>query len=222
MLQPIHGGAAARPFRTTHNALGITFCTADRDELYLKRCLVGGLERVYEFAKDFRNEGMDRTHQPEFTMVECYQAYADYRAGMELVEELVAAACEAANGSDPDCEYQGRELDFTSAVGSRLPYFEGIERGTGRTSPPWTRRSCAASARSTMFDLPGDPSSPKMLDELFGARRAEQDLFRPTFVIDHAQDAVAALEGEAGSAAPRRALRADRRRGWRWGTGSPS
>jgi len=182
VLQPIHGGASARPFRTTHNALGITLFLRIADELYLKRCLVGGLERVYEFAKDFRNEGMDRTHQPEFTMVEIYQAYADYRAGMDLVEELVAAACEAANGTTR-IEYQGRELDF-GRPWPRLPYFEGIERSIGQDLSSLDEAKIRAACEKHHVPLEGDPSSPKMLDELFGVV-VEQDLFEPTFVTDH-------------------------------------
>jgi lysyl-tRNA synthetase class 2 len=86
ILQPLYGGAAAKPFRTHYNALDSAFYLRIADELYLKRCIVGGLERVYEIGKDFRNEGMDRSHNPEFTMLECYEAYADYTDMMALTE----------------------------------------------------------------------------------------------------------------------------------------
>ncbi|MCA9751038.1 MAG: lysine--tRNA ligase [Cyanobacteria bacterium HKST-UBA02] len=182
VLQPIYGGASARPFRTTHNALGITLFLRIANELYLKRCLIGGLERVYEFAKDFRNEGMDRSHLPEFTMVEVYQAYADYRAGMDLVEELVAAACEAANGT-LQIEYQGRALDF-SRPWRRLPYFEALERATGADLSDLDEARIRGLCEKHRVELEGDPSAAKMLDELFGVV-VEPDLFEPTFVTDH-------------------------------------
>ena len=89
VLQPLYGGATARPFTTHHNALDMTLYLRIADELYLKRLIVGGLERVYEIAKDFRNEGMDRTHNPEFTMLECYAAYWDYHDMMDLTERLL-------------------------------------------------------------------------------------------------------------------------------------
>lgn len=183
ILQPIYGGASARPFRTTHNALGITLFLRIANELYLKRCLIGGLERVYEFAKDFRNEGMDRTHQPEFTMLEIYEAYADYHAGMALTEELVAVACEAGNGS-PRVTFQGQELDF-SRPWRRLPYFEALEDETGLDLSDLDegriRRACA----EHRLDVPeGNPSAASMLDTLF-SDLVQVKLFAPTFVIDH-------------------------------------
>ncbi|HWO88920.1 MAG TPA: amino acid--tRNA ligase-related protein, partial [Gemmatimonadales bacterium] len=95
ILQPLYGGASARPFVTHYNALDAKFYLRIADELYLKRCIVGGIERVYEIGKDFRNEGMDRQHNPEFTMLECYQAYADYTDMMELTEAIVTAAAVA-------------------------------------------------------------------------------------------------------------------------------
>jgi lysyl-tRNA synthetase class 2 len=182
VLQAIYGGASARPFRTRHNALGINFFLRIANELYLKRCLVGGLERVYEFAKDFRNEGMDRTHQPEFTMLEIYQAYADYRAGMELTEELLAAACEAANGT-PVIEYRGRKLDFGSPW-PRMPYFEALERKIGQDLSDLDEAKVRAACEKHHVALEGNPSAAKMLDELFSAV-VEPQLFEPTFVTDH-------------------------------------
>ena len=95
ILQPLYGGAAARPFTTVHNALDMPLYLRIADELYLKRLVVGGLERVYEIGHDFRNEGIDRTHNPEFTMLEFYQAYADYTAMMDLVEQLLERTAEA-------------------------------------------------------------------------------------------------------------------------------
>jgi lysyl-tRNA synthetase class 2 len=182
VLQPLYGGAAARPFRTTHNALGVTLYLRIANELYLKRCLVGGLDRVYEFAKCFRNEGMDRSHQPEFTMMECYQAYADYQAGMDLTEELVAAAAEAANGS-LRLAHPGGEIDL-SPPWDRVTYFGALEAEIGAdlsgADEAELRRQCGEHG----VELTGDPSAAKMLDELFSAV-VQPKLHRPTFVMDH-------------------------------------
>ena len=121
MLQPLYGGAAARPFVTHHNALDMPLYLRIADELYLKRLLVGGLERVYEIGHDFRNEGIDRTHNPEFTMLEFYQAYADYTDMMELVEGLRdAASSQHCLGQRCRLERQGATLDFTPPF-ARVP-----------------------------------------------------------------------------------------------------
>ncbi len=184
VLQPIYGGASARPFRTEHNALGITLYLRIANELYLKRCLVGGLERVYEFAKDFRNEGMDRTHQPEFTQVEAYQAYANYEAGMELAESLVAAAAEAANGSLATA-WRGHEIDLTPPW-KRLPYFEALEVATGRDLSSLDEGLVRETCRAHGVVVEGDPSPAKRVDELF-SRLVQPRLIQPTFVTDHAK-----------------------------------
>ncbi len=110
-LQPLYGGAAARPFVTHHNALDQRMYLRIADELYLKRLIVGGFERVYEIAKDFRNEGVDRTHNPEFTMLEFYQAFADYSDMMDLIERLVVHLVQAVHGTDT-VTYQGEEISF--------------------------------------------------------------------------------------------------------------
>ena len=111
-LQPLYGGAAARPFTTYHNALGQTFYLRIADELYLKRLIVGGFERVYEICKDFRNEGIDRNHSPEFTMLEFYEAYADYDTIMDLVEAMIAFVTEEVHGGHR-FTFQGHEIDVT-------------------------------------------------------------------------------------------------------------
>ncbi|MDQ3540135.1 MAG: lysine--tRNA ligase [Chloroflexota bacterium] len=118
-LQPLYGGAAARPFTTFHNSLGQTFYLRIADELYLKRLLVGGYERVYEICKDFRNEGIDRNHSPEFTMLEFYEAYGDYETMMETVESLILHATVAVHGK-PVFTFRGEEID---------------------ASPPWPRKT---------------------------------------------------------------------------------
>ncbi len=197
VLQPIHGGATARPFRTLHHALGVTLFLRIANELYLKRCLVGGLERVYEFAKDFRNEGMDRTHQPEFTMVEMYEAYADYRAGMALTEELLLAACESANGS-PRSEYRGRSLDF-SRPWRRLPFFDALEAATGRDLSRLDGPELAAALRARGVEPAPGATPARLADELFSAV-VQPELFEPTFVTDHPK-ALSPLAKERADAA---------------------
>ena len=143
ILQPLYGGAAARPFVTHHNALDMPLYLRIADELYLKRLLVGGLERVYEIGHDFRNEGMDRTHNPEFTMLECYQAYADYRDMMELTEAMVAGLVEHCCGT-LRLERGEAVLDFTPPW-PRVSFVEGIRRHAGaRRLRGHRRRRCGS------------------------------------------------------------------------------
>jgi lysyl-tRNA synthetase class 2 len=196
ILQPIHGGATARPFRTQHHALGITLFLRIANELYLKRCLVGGLERVYEFAKDFRNEGMDRTHQPEFTMVEIYQAYANYEAGMALTEELLGAACEAANGTT-EIEYRGRRLDF-SRPWRRVAYLDALRAATGADFSDLDEERIRRALRARDLPAPADAAPARLLDELFSAT-VEPDLFEPTFVLDHPKALSPLAKGKPGA-----------------------
>ncbi len=129
VLQPLYGGAFARPFITHHNALDQDFYLRIATELYLKRCLIGGFERVYEIGRTFRNEGMDRDHNPEFTMLEAYQAYADYTDMMELIERLYYEVALAVHGS-PTVPYGDDELDFTPPW-QRTRLHEAIESATG-------------------------------------------------------------------------------------------
>ena len=129
MLQPLYGGAAARPFVTHHNALDMPLYLRIADELYLKRLLVGGFERVYEIGHDFRNEGMDRTHNPEFTMLESYQAYADYGDMMTLVEGLVSGVVQHCLGT-LRLERHGTTLDFTPPF-RRVQFIEGVRERSG-------------------------------------------------------------------------------------------
>ncbi len=130
-LQPIYGGAAAQPFTTHYNALNRTFYLRISDELYLKRLIVGGYERVYEICKDFRNEGIDRTHGPEFTMLECYQAYADYRDVMQLTESMTAQVALAVNGSHQVKGLDdGDEIDLTPPW-PRITFRSAVRTATG-------------------------------------------------------------------------------------------
>jgi lysyl-tRNA synthetase, class II len=129
ILQPLYGGAAARPFVTHHHALDIPLYLRIADELYLKRLLVGGLERVYEIGHDFRNEGMDRTHNPEFTMLELYEAYADYNDMMSLTEAMVSGVVEHCLGSTI-VEREGKTLDFRPPF-QRVSFIAGVRERTG-------------------------------------------------------------------------------------------
>ncbi len=129
VLQSIYGGAAAKPFTTHHNALDIDFYLRISDELYLKRLIIGGFEKVYEIGKDFRNEGVDRNHNPEFTMLEFYWAYADYEKLMEFTEGMFAALLTAVHGSLV-LEYQGKQLDFTPPW-PRVTYRQALLKHTG-------------------------------------------------------------------------------------------
>ncbi len=131
-LQPIYGGANARPFTTHHNACDMTLYLRVAPELYLKRCIIGGMEKVFEFCKNFRNEGMDRTHSPEFTGLEFYEAYADYNDMMVHFENIYERACIAANGTTK-INYQGKEIDF-KAPWPRYSMIEAIEKFGGVTS----------------------------------------------------------------------------------------
>ena len=113
IFQPLYGGAAARPFTTHHNTLDTTLYLRIADELYLKKLIVGGFNGVYEISKDFRNEGMDRTHNPEFTMMELYVAYKDYNWMMNFVENMIQSICEKVFGT-LDFEYEGNKINFSS------------------------------------------------------------------------------------------------------------
>jgi lysyl-tRNA synthetase class 2 len=184
ILQPLYGGAAARPFVTHHHALDMPLYLRIADELYLKRLIVGGFERVYEIGHDFRNEGMDRTHNPEFTMLEFYQAYADYHDMMALVEEMVAGVVEHCAGSHR-LEREGQVLDFTPPW-PRRRFTDLVRESSGidllDTTEDALRDSLARAG------LPRDEldawSLPRLQDEMFRTF-AERGLVQPTFVTDH-------------------------------------
>jgi lysyl-tRNA synthetase class 2 len=181
VLQPLYGGAAARPFETHHHALDVPLYLRIADELYLKRCVVGGLERVYEIAKDFRNEGVDRFHNPEFTMLEFYEAYADYHDFMRLAEEMLAGLVEEIVGSSR-LTWQGRTVDVTPPW-PRLPFLDALaERGVdvGDLGRPALARQAALCG----VEVPPDYGPGKILDALFKAL-VEPDLESPTLVVDH-------------------------------------
>jgi len=184
VLQPLYGGASARPFVTHHNALDMPLFLRIADELYLKRLIVGGFERVYEIGHDFRNEGMDRTHNPEFTMLEWYQAYADYRDVLAMFEELLAGLVQATLGTLVLDRPEGT-LDFTAPY-RRVSFVEGIRAtcgidvltATDDEMRGWLRtQGESADAVATM-------AGGRLLDEVFKAS-LEPTLVQPTFVLDY-------------------------------------
>ena len=182
MMQSIPGGAAARPFVTHHNALGLDLYLRIAPELHLKRCVVGGLERVYEINRNFRNEGVSTQHNPEFTMLEFYQAYADYRDLMALTEELIPQVVRAVCGSET-ITYQGKLISFTPPW-PRLTVEEALVK-LGGLGPQEVGSEERLRAAARVSGIPVKPAWgwAKLLAELFEAR-AEGQLIQPTFVTD--------------------------------------
>ena len=185
VLQPLYGGATARPFTTHHNALDMKLYLRIADELYLKRLIVGGLERVYEISKDFRNEGIDRNHNPEFTMLEFYQAYADYEDMMDLTQDLVVHAVRALHGGTTVPRGEGT-IDFAPPW-RRLPYKQAAAESLGVASLPETESDLRALA--SRAGVPTDPSFGwgRILDEIV-SERVQPSLVAPTFLMDHPRE----------------------------------
>ncbi|HEX5691756.1 MAG TPA: lysine--tRNA ligase, partial [Roseiflexaceae bacterium] len=182
-LQPIYGGASARPFVTFHNQLHQTLYLRIADELYLKRLIVGGFEKVYEISKDFRNEGVDRSHNTEFTMMECYQAYADYNDIMELVENLFRTVALEVYGTT-SITYQGQAIDF-GPTWQRVSIPEAISERTGIDIMEITELVPLQNAISAAgLKVENKPSWAKQVDELF-SEYVQPLLIQPTFVLDH-------------------------------------
>jgi lysyl-tRNA synthetase, class II len=184
ILQPLYGGATARPFVTHHNALDMPLYLRIADELYLKRLIVGGFERVYEIGHDFRNEGMDRSHNPEFTMLECYQAYADYHDIMALTEGLVAGAVQHCTGG-PGVTVEGRAIDFTPPF-RREEFVAGLVERTGldvRTASDAAMRARLTESGVSREEA-GAMAGARLVDELFKTF-LEPHLIQPTFLVDY-------------------------------------
>jgi lysyl-tRNA synthetase, class II len=186
VLQPIYGGASARPFVTHHNALDMRLYLRIADELYLKRLIVGGLERVYEISKDFRNEGIDRTHNPEFTMLEFYEAFADYGDMMSRVEAMIAEAVREVNGESLRLTFEGRELDFTPPF-RRLPFVEALREYGGMDVGALDDAALAVAAAKAGVPDAQSLSRPKLLDELF-KELVEPHLEQPVFIVDYPRE----------------------------------
>ncbi len=185
ILQPIPGGAAARPFQTHHNALGIPLYLRIANELYLKRLIVGGFDGVYEFAKDFRNEGMDRTHNPEFTVMELYVAYKDYNWMMETTEQLLEQVALEANGSTR-VSAGGETIDFKAPY-PRVPILEAIREHTGVDVDGMDEAALRDAAAGLGIEVDDSMGVGKLIDEIFG-ECCEHHYVQPTFIIDYPKE----------------------------------
>jgi lysyl-tRNA synthetase, class II len=186
VLQPLYGGASARPFVTHHNALDMRLYLRIADELYLKRLIVGGLERVYEIGKDFRNEGIDRTHNPEFTMLEFYEAFADYHDMMRLVEQLVGHVVAETSGGSTAVSFQGNCIDFHPPF-RRLPFLDALREYGSIDADAMSDAELVARADSLAVENAGRLTRPKLLDELFKAL-VEPHLMQPVFITDYPRE----------------------------------
>src|SRR5690606_17708833 len=183
VLQPLYGGAAARPFVTHHNTLDQEFYLRIADELYLKRLLVGGYERVYEIAKDFRNEGMDKNHSPEFTMLEFYEAYSDYEQMMDLVEEMISSVVRDVYGGST-FEYQGHTIDVTPPW-PRKTLREATREKSGIDHVEYPEADdLIRVAREAGAHIEDGTVWPRVVDELL-KQFVRPNLIQPTFLIDY-------------------------------------
>jgi lysyl-tRNA synthetase class 2 len=182
ILQPLYGGAAARPFKTFHNTLDMTLYLRIANELYLKRLIVGGFDGVYEFSKDFRNEGMSRFHNPEFTQMELYVAYKDYYWMMDLVEEMVERVALTLHGKT---EVQvGENLINFQRPWKRFTMAESIEHFTGFNIEGKSEDELRAAAKDLKVGLDPSMGKAKIIDEIFG-EHVEPKLIQPTFITDY-------------------------------------
>ena len=182
ILQPIYGGAAARPFKTHHNTLDMPLYLRIANELYLKRLIVGGFDGVYEFSKDFRNEGMSRFHNPEFTQVELYVAYKDYNWMMDLVEEMVEKIALDLHGTT---EVQvGENLINFQRPWKRYTMYEAIEHFTGIDISEMDEATMAKTAKELGVSVDSSMARGKLIDEIFG-EKCEGQLIQPTFITDY-------------------------------------
>lgn len=182
ILQSIPGGAAAKPFVTHHNALDIPLYLRIANELYLKRLIVGGFEGVYEFSKNFRNEGMDRTHNPEFTAMEIYVAYKDYNWMMEFTEKLLEKCATQVNGTTK-ATYDGQPIDFKAPY-ARVSMAEAIKKYTGIDISDKSEAELKEAARSLGIEVTDDMGKGKIIDEIFG-EKCEAHFIQPTFITDY-------------------------------------
>jgi lysyl-tRNA synthetase, class II len=185
VLQPIPGGAAARPFITHHNALDIPLYMRIANELYLKRLIVGGFDGVYEFSKNFRNEGMDRTHNPEFTAMEIYVAYKDYHWMMEFTEKLLEHCALAVNGTTK-ATFGEHEIDFKAPY-KRVTMRQAIIDFTGFDIDGKTEDELKSACRSMGIEVNDTMGKGKLIDEIFGAK-CEGNYIQPTFIIDYPKE----------------------------------
>jgi len=182
ILQPIPGGATARPFITHHNALDIPLYLRISDELFLKKLIVGGFEAVYEFSKDFRNEGMDRNHNPEFTILELYVAYKDYFWMMELTESLIERICIEVNGKTK-IEFDSKLIDFKAPY-DRITIIDAIKNFTGYDISEMNKNDLRSICNEMSIEVDESMGEGKLIDAIFG-NKCEKNYINPTFIIDY-------------------------------------
>ena len=185
VLQPIAGGAAARPFVTHHNSLDIPLYMRIANELYLKRLIVGGFDGVYEFSKNFRNEGMDRTHNPEFTAMEIYVAYKDYNWMMEFCEQLLEHCAIAVNGTTK-AKFDGHEIDFKAPY-ERVTMTDAIKEFTGYDITGKSEDELRAAAIGMGIEVDKSMGKGKLIDEIFG-EKCEGNYIQPTYITDYPKE----------------------------------
>ncbi|GAA4340316.1 lysine--tRNA ligase [Flaviaesturariibacter amylovorans] len=182
VLQAIPGGAAARPFITHHNALDVPFYLRIANELYLKRLIVGGFDWVYEFSRNFRNEGMDRTHNPEFTILEWYTAYKDYFWMMNVTEQLLERTCIAVNGSD-EAVVADKTISFKAPF-ARVPIYDAIKEHTGFDVSGLDEAGLRDVCGKLGLEVEASMGKGKLIDTIFG-ERCEHHYIQPTFITDY-------------------------------------
>lgn len=184
ILQPIHGGAAARPFKTQHNALDMPLFLRIANELYLKRLIVAGFDGVYEISKMFRNEGMDRTHNPEFSMLEYYVAYKDYFWLMEQTEKMLERVARALHPEGDSTAQVGEHTIQFAGPYRRLTMYEAIQTYTGLDADAATEADLRAYCRKEHIEVDNSMGKAKLIDEIFG-EKVEPNLIQPTFLTDY-------------------------------------
>jgi lysyl-tRNA synthetase class 2 len=182
ILQAVHGGAAARPFQTHHNTLDMPLFLRIANELYLKRLIVGGFDGVYEFGKMFRNEGMDRTHNPEFTSMEIYVAYKDYIWMMEMVEQLLEKVTQTIHGVT-QVTVGGKQIDFAGPY-RRLTMFDSILEYAGVDVSALDEEGLRQVCENLGIEVDASMGKGKLIDEIFGAK-VEANLIQPTYITDY-------------------------------------
>ncbi len=182
ILQPIPGGASARPFITHHNALDIPLYLRISDELFLKKLIVGGLEAVYEFSRDFRNEGMDKNHNPEFTILELYVAYKDYFWMMDLTESLIEKVCIELNGKTK-IQYDSKLIDFKAPY-EKISMFDAIKKFTGYDISRMDENELRKICNDMSIEVDESMGEGKLIDAIFGSQ-CEKKFINPTFIIDY-------------------------------------
>ena len=184
VLQPLYGGANARPFKTHHNSLDQTFYLRIADELYLKRLIIGGCDRVYELSKDFRNEGMDRNHNPEFTMLEWYEAYSDYKDQMNRVEDIIRFAAKSIGKIKID--WGDIKIDLSKKF-DRKPFLELLKDATGKDLLDADEKKLRLVCKENKIEISNKENYGQLLDELM-RKLVEPNLIHPVFVIDHPKE----------------------------------